>query len=64
MAKTLLTVVFFLCAASTSYASPSLRIDKPQHDFGTVTQEDKVEHFFEIENAGDSDLVIEKLVPS
>ncbi len=64
MAKTLLTAAFFLCVAATSYALPSLRIDKPQHDFGTVTQEDKVEHFFEIENAGDSDLVIEKLVPS
>jgi len=64
MAKTLLTAVFFLCVAATSYASPSLRIDKPQHDFGTVTQEDKVEHVFDVENNGDSDLVIEKLVPS
>jgi hypothetical protein len=41
-----------------------MRIDKPQHDFGTITQADKAEHVFEIENRGDSDLVIEKLAPS
>ncbi len=59
-----LAAFFFAWAAASAYASPILRIDKPQHDFGEVTQEDKVEHVFQIENNGDSDLVIEKLVPS
>jgi len=64
MAKTFFPVLFLLAIATSSYATSSLRIDKPQHDFGTITQEDRAEHVFEIENRGDSDLVIEKLVPS
>jgi hypothetical protein len=64
MAKTFFTVLFLLVIATFSYAAPSMRIDNPQHDFGTITQEDRAEHVFGIENRGDSDLVIEKLVPS
>lgn len=64
MAKTFFTALFILFLSASSYAAPSLRIVSPQHDFGTITQEDKVEHVFSIENKGDSDLVIEKLVPS
>ncbi len=64
MARVLFTALFLLFITTSSFATPSVRIDNPQHDFGTVTQEDKVEHVFEIENKGDSDLVIEKLVPS
>jgi P pilus assembly chaperone PapD len=64
MAKTFFTVLFLFLIATSSHAAPSIRIDKPQHDFGTITQADKAEHVFEIENRGDSDLVIEKLAPS
>ena len=64
MAKTFSAVLLLFLSATSAYASPLLHIDKPQYDFGTISQEDKVEHVFEIENRGDSDLLIEKLAPS
>ncbi len=64
MAKTYFLTLFLILAASSAYASPVLHIDKPQFDFGTISQDDKAEHVFEIENRGDGELIIEKLTPS
>ena len=64
MKKILLTIFFLFLQAFPAYAQPSLHVDRPEFDFGTISQEDKAEHIFEIENRGDSDLIIEKLTPS
>ncbi len=64
MKKILLSLLILLWA-SVSYAQPVIYFEKLEDDLGTITQkEDRVEHYFEFENRGDKDLVIEKLVPS
>jgi len=64
MKKIVLAIIFLFLQAFPALAQPSLHIDGPEHDFGTISQEDRTEHIFGIENRGDSDLIIEKLVPS
>jgi cytochrome c553 len=56
--------VFILLAQSLSYAQPVARFAQVDHDFGSVSERDKVEHVFELANAGDDDLLIEKVVAS
>ncbi len=63
MKKVFLLAFLFLFPA-ISYSQPSIVFDTMNHDFGTVTQNDIIEHTFNFTNAGDEELVIEKLVPS
>ena len=52
----LMYFVAFGAAAQT--AGPIIAWDKSTHDFGDVTQGDKVEHVFKLKNAGTEPLVI------
>lgn len=65
MMKIFLAVFILLAAGGVSHAQPAVYFEKLEDDLGTITQkEDRVEHFFEFENRGDEDLLIEGLVPS
>jgi len=64
MKRFVLSVFFLLLVSSFSHAQPVISFNHLSHDFATVGQEDKVEHVFEFANAGDQELVIEKVVAS
>ncbi len=53
----LLVSVAFQASAQTS-SGPVITWEKPTHDFGDITQGEKVEHTFKFTNTGDSPLVI------
>lgn len=61
MKEDILSVFFLLILPALSSAQPSIVFNEVIHDFGTVTQEDAVKHVFEFTNAGDQELVIEKV---
>jgi len=46
------------------FAAPVLFVGRSHFDFGTVTQGERIEHVFEVENTGDEELVILKLTGS
>ncbi len=51
-------------AGHTAYAEqPRLQIEQAEFDFGVVDEGTAVKHDFQIRNAGDADLRIERLVP-
>lgn len=62
--KRLFLLAFLFLFPAVSYSQPSIVFDTVNHDFGTVTQNDIIEYTFDFTNAGDEDLIIEKLVPS
>jgi cytochrome c553 len=62
--KIIFLATFLLFVSSLSYAQPAVEFTEVDHDFGTVTNENKAEHVFEVSNGGDEDLLIEKLVGS
>jgi hypothetical protein len=64
MKHVILIAVFISLAASLSYAQPCALFTEVEHDFGTVSNFDRVEHAFEISNTGDEDLIIERFVTS
>jgi Protein of unknown function (DUF1573) len=63
MKKFLLLIFLFLFPA-ISYAQPSIVFDSETHDFGTIENSDTLRHTFTITNAGNEDLVIEKVTSS
>ena len=50
--------------AAVDNTGPKIEIAEMRHDFGKVIQGTRVEHVFEIRNAGSEQLVIEKVQPS
>jgi len=64
MRKIVLLLAFLLLFPAISQAQPSIAFDAETHDFGTVTAGETIEHVFQVRNAGDKELIIEKLVPS
>ncbi len=62
--KVLLSILLLLYMPSISFAEPVIHFEETSYDFGTVTQEDEVRHFFELVNDGDQELVIEKVSAS
>jgi len=64
MRKIVLLLAFLLLFPAISHAQPSIAFDAETHDFGTVTAGETIEHVFQVRNAGDKELIIEKLVPS
>jgi hypothetical protein len=60
MRKFFLLAFLFLFPA-ISYCQPSITFDTESYDFETVAQGDIIEHTFDFTNAGDEELVIEKL---
>jgi len=57
---------FALAAARDGFseARPVIALSSKSYDFGTVAQGTKVVHEFEVKNAGNADLVIQRLSPS
>ena len=51
----------FLLAAAPALAAPTITVEKPLHDFGTVTQGEKVDHLFTVKNKGDQPLTINQI---
>lgn len=43
---------------------PRIEVKEMQHNFGKVTQGTQVDHVFQIRNAGNEPLVIERIVPT
>lgn len=65
MQKVLFASVFVLFVCSISEAGqPVARFTHLNYDFGVISEQDKVEHEFELSNAGDEDLLVEKIVAS
>jgi hypothetical protein len=62
--RKIVLLVFLLLFPAISHAQPSIAFDAETHDFGTVTAGETIEHVFQVRNAGDKELIIEKLVPS
>jgi len=52
------------CCVIDAAAAPRLACDRPKYDFGTVIDQEAVEHAFRIGNTGDSELVIERVKTS
>lgn len=50
-----------LLVAAPALAAPMISVGKPVHDFGTVTQGEKVDHLFVIKNRGDEPLSINQI---
>lgn len=61
MKRIAMSLFFLFVASAFAYAQPSIRFHDVSYDFGTVRQEDKIEHVFEFANDGDTELVIEKV---
>lgn len=62
--RTILTTLVLLLVLScplSSWATPKITVEQPQHDFGTITQGEKVPHSFVFTNAGDDLLKIERV---
>ena len=59
--KKIFLLAFLFLFPAVSYSQPSIVFDKESYDFGTVPQGDVIEHTFDFTNAGDEELIIEKL---
>jgi len=64
MYKIILTILIFLSLPAFCFAQPAIHFDEVRHDFGKISQEDKVEYVFEFSNTGKQPLIIEKISPS
>lgn len=59
-----LTLSVILLMFGTANASPTIRVDRPVHNFGSITQGKKLDHTFIIRNSGDSPLKIVNIRPA
>jgi len=62
-----LSVFAMFCAAglyAQEHKGPKIKLKEERHDFGQVTQGAQPLHVFEIQNAGDELLEIQKVQPS
>ena len=59
--KQLILACAFLLIATSALAVPSISVEKPTHDFGTINQGQKVDHLFAIKNRGDEPLTITQI---
>jgi hypothetical protein len=64
MKNIIFAAIFLLLTQSLSYAQPVSRFSQVEFDFGDVSGSEKFEHVFEFSNAGEDDLLIEKVVAS
>lgn len=53
-----------LLVVLSAWAAPVVRIDRPEHDFGTILQGENVRHVFTFANSGTAPLTIEKVTSS
>jgi uncharacterized protein (DUF58 family) len=59
--KQLLFGSLFLFMAAPLLAAPVIVVEKPVHEFGSVTQGEKVDHLFLVRNRGDQPLIISQV---
>lgn len=59
-----IVIMVLLCLPAMAYAQPSIDFASEIHNFGFVTQGERVEYAFEFANKGTEDLVIERLASS
>ncbi len=64
MKRALLSLLFVIAFAATSYAAASILFTEKKHDFGEVQQGDKLEYDFHFKNIGDETLIIKKITAS
>jgi hypothetical protein len=64
MHKLILMAFMFLYLPAFSYAQPAIHFNEVRHDFGKISQDDKIEYIFEFSNTGNQPLIIEKISPS
>jgi hypothetical protein len=57
-------LIFLLVFPLISYAQPAISFDSQSYDFGEVSQGKSVEHTFQVSNEGDTELIIQKIVPT
>jgi hypothetical protein len=57
-------LIFLLVFPVIAYAQTSISFDSESYDFGTIPPGKAIEHTFEVSNAGNAELVIQKLIPS
>jgi len=62
--KKILIFIAFLLVPAISYAQPEITFDSLKYDFGVISQDKKANHFFEFQNTGDQELVIQKVSSS
>jgi copper(I)-binding protein len=53
-----------LLLTGTAFATPVIKVEHPVHNFGTITQGNKLDHTFIIRNSGDSPLKIVNIRPA
>ncbi len=63
MKKFVLLILFVLFPA-ICYAQPSIVFDVENRDLGALPDTDLIEYTFEFTNAGDQELVVDKLITS
>jgi len=54
----------FFYLPAFSFAQPAIYFNEVRHDFGKVSQDDKIDYVFEFSNTGNQPLIIEKISPS
>lgn len=59
--KTFVMAFLLFIIPAVSYAQPAIVFKAETHDFGTVTAGDVIEHTFDFTNAGDKELIIQKV---
>jgi hypothetical protein len=70
MKRQLVSVLIISMVAFTGIVSaqdnkgPKIEVKELQHDFGKVAEGTVASHIFEIRNAGNETLIIERIVPS
>ena len=62
--KKIVLLIFLFVFPAIAYAQPSISFDSENYDFGTIPQGKAIEHTFEVSNTGNTELVIQKLIPS
>lgn len=60
----LLTAIIMIMVPALAHAGPSIFFPELKYSFGSVSQQEKAEHYFEFLNKGDQDLVVEKVSAS
>jgi len=64
MIRKIFLFFFLLTLPVPLYAQPSVVFEEEDYDFGRIESGQAVEHSFEFINAGNEDLLIEKIVSS
>lgn len=56
--------LLILLFPALAFGAPSIRFENESHDFGKVSEGDRLEHMFEFTNTGTDELLIEKIYTS